>query len=107
MSVFRANSLAAVTILVWSTRLKPSSAAHLRTAWRTRTTSVSDRAGRVSLFSTAIAVGPSLRPRRHAKQSHAALDVERRSHAGQGQAQFHEGDGHGRLHADDDGFRVQ
>ena len=35
-SVLRASSLAAVTILVWSTRLKPRSTAHSRTTWRTR-----------------------------------------------------------------------
>ena len=43
-SVLRASSLAAVTILVWSTRLKPElRRPQSRTAWRTRTTSSSAR----------------------------------------------------------------
>jgi hypothetical protein len=37
--VLRPISLAAVTTLVWSTRLKPAATARSRTAWRSRTTS--------------------------------------------------------------------
>src|SRR5262245_9425207 len=99
ISVLRANSLAAVTILVWSTRLKPSSAAHLRTACRTSTTSLSELAGNVSCFSTAIAVFLPARAR-PPEQVHSLLDVQGRAHPRQGQAQFDQGDGDGWLHAD-------
>src|SRR5262245_64747940 len=102
-SAFRANSLAAVTILVWSTRLNPNSAAHFLTACRTRTTSFSDRAGIVSCFSTGIGV-PLPVPARHALQEfHPLLDVQGRAHPRQRQAQFHERDGDRGLHADHHG----
>src|SRR5688500_11977315 len=105
MTVLRASSLAAVTILVWSTRPKASSWASLRTSCRARTTSCSVRTGRVSVLVTDIAGFPPRHGRPEAL--HPALDVEGRVHAGQGEAQLDEGDRDGRAHADDDRAGVE
>src|SRR5271157_1584680 len=100
MSVFRANSLTAVTIFVRSTRLKPSSAAHFLAACRASTMSVSERTWRVSVFRTGIAILLLAVLEAGAEQAHPPLDVQRRPHSRQGQAQLHKGDGDRRLHAD-------
>ena len=97
VEVLRASSLAAVTILVWSTRLKPSSTARSRTTWRTRTTSSRAR-GRQRLSSEH---RRQLRPGEGVaaaspKQRHAALDVERGPHARQRQPELDQRDRHRR-----------
>src|SRR5262249_22663891 len=102
ISVLRASSLAAVTIFVWSTTLKPSSAAHFLTTWRASTTSFSEVTGRVSCFSTGIALALRVRRPGSAEEGHPSLDVQRRPHARQRQPQLDQGDGHGRLHPDHD-----
>src|SRR5262245_26186195 len=104
-SVLRASSLAAVTILVWSTRPSPCATAQSRVACRTRTTSSDDRIDIVSSLTTAINVLP-LRAG-VLKRPHAFLDVERGAHARQREAQFDERDGHRRAHPHDYCFRVQ
>src|SRR5689334_11742280 len=115
-SVLRANSLAAVTILVWSTRLNPCATAHDRTLCRTATTSCCERTGSVSHRSTAIwALGLHAGFReplfdqagRVAEQHHALFDVECCAHARKRQAKLDERDRHRRLDADDHGFCVQ
>src|SRR4051812_46786590 len=105
MTVFRASSLAAVTSFVCSTRLKPIFAAHSRTVRRIATTWFSSRISNWSLRTTAIPrPGPV---DRRLQELHAALDIERGTHALQRESQLDQRDGHGRLHADDDGLRVQ
>src|SRR5262245_60578904 len=104
-SVLRASSLAAVTILVWSTRLRPCATANSRAICRTRTTSSDDLIDNVSSFTTAIVVLPLCAGA--LKQAHAFLDVERGSHARKRESQFDERDGHRRAHSDDYCFRVQ
>src|SRR6187549_1207513 len=105
MTVLRASSLAAVTILVWSTRPKPRLTAHSRASWRTRTTSSSLRTDTCSSLTTAIA-GLTLLAGR-LQELHAPLHVEGRAHPGQGEAELHEGDGHRRPHARDHRVRVE
>src|SRR5688500_3423568 len=116
VNVFRASSLAAVTIFVWSTRLNPSSMASARTCCRTTTMSFAVRTGSRSFLRTDIGVpaigeGPLFqtigRVEQRAQQCHAALDVERRSNAGERKAELHEGNRHGGLHAGDHRVRVQ
>src|SRR5687768_16696662 len=105
MTVFRASSLAAVTILVWSTRPKPRLMAHSRAACRTRTTSSSLRTGTCSSLTTAMAgfalIAGAL------EKLHSALDVEGGAHARQGQAQLHERDGYRRPHPRHHRVRIQ
>src|SRR6185312_15352480 len=102
MTVLRASSLAAVTILVWSTRLKPSSTAQLRTACRTLTMSSEVWTGSFSVRASAI---QSLARRRGAvdprdlQHLHGAFDVQRGPHAAERHAQLDQGDGDGRSHA--------
>src|SRR4030095_7049269 len=98
--MLRASSLAAVTSLVWSTRLKPSCTAQSRAICRTTTMSSPERTGRVSWRTTAIPRSFESVP---ANQIHSLFDVERRVHAVQRESQLDERDGHGRAHADDDG----
>src|SRR5215471_977981 len=85
-SVLRAGSLAAVTILVWSTRLSPCATANSRATCRTRTTSSDVLIDNVSSFATAIDVllpfGAGL------KHAHAFLDVEGCAHARQREPQL-------------------
>src|SRR5215471_4736783 len=104
-SVLRASSLAAVTILVWSTRLRPCATANSRATCRTRTTSSDDLIVIVSSFTTAIAV--LLLCAGALKQAHALLNVERGAHSRQREAQLDQRDGHRRAHPDDYRFRVQ
>src|SRR5262245_26437763 len=105
MSVFRASSLAAVTILVCSTRLNPISTAHWRVTCRTRTTSssewtpiVSSRPGAIELSGLAQA---------SADQSHALLRVQGGADSFQVQPELDQRNRDRRPHADDDGLRVQ
>src|SRR5215217_6167003 len=89
-TVLRASSLAAVTILVWSTIPSPCAIAHDRTACLTSTTSWAVRAGITSDRRTAIRPleddgVPLVVVRRRkvvdgegAKEPHPLLDVERR-----------------------------
>src|SRR5690349_17354559 len=110
MTVLRAISLAAVTILVCSTREKPSSWANLRTAWRARTMSCSVLRGSTSVFVIdGIVVSLLLVAGGHGgtQDAHAPLDVEGGLDAGQREAQLDERDRDGRLHADQDGGRVE
>src|SRR5215208_325882 len=121
MTVLRASSLAAVTILVWSTRLNLSSCVSFRTAWRASTTSCSVRRGRASDLRTAIRdlltgerVAAPIAARFTARvvnglaqALHAALDVERRLHAFERQPQLHQRDRHRRPHPDEDGAGVE
>src|SRR5690606_11653472 len=53
------------------------------------------------------ATGPPDRRDSFADQRHASLDIERRLHTGQRQAELDERDRHGRTHADDDRLRVE
>ncbi len=96
--VLRDSSLAAVMTLVWSTSENRSLPHNARTAWRHSTMCCSDSRGRVPEVSSAKRGLPA----DAAQQFHAALHIERGAHAVQRQAKFHEGDGHGRLHADHD-----
>src|SRR4051812_27655465 len=105
VSVLRASSLAAVTIFVWSTRLKPSSTARCLTAWRAPTTSSADLTGRSSLRRTGNVAPPAVDAA--AQQIHAALDVERRPYPVQRQPELHERDRDGRLHTDDHRLGVE
>src|SRR5262245_42738784 len=98
MTVLRASSLAAVTIFVWSTRLKPAATAHSRTAWRTATTSSVARIGRRSVRTPAIAMPID----RGAQELHAALDVQRGLYTRQGEPQLDQRDRDRRAHAHDD-----
>src|SRR5579883_2817798 len=103
--VLRAISLAAVTILVWSTRPNPNATARLRTAWRTRTTSSACRTGMTSLAAT---INPVLRSVDQAAYERKALvDIERGPHPRKAEAELDQGDGDRRLHADHDGHRVE
>src|SRR5579863_693014 len=104
MSVFRASSLAAVTSLVWSTKVKPSFAASSRICRRTSTMSGSDRTGSCSLETTAI---PLFHPvHRPAQQLHASFHVQCCPHTAQRESQFHLGYRHRRLHSHHDRLRV-
>src|SRR5919108_3636591 len=103
--VLRASSLAAVTIFVWSTRLKPISTARMRTTWRTTTMSVEERTGSVS--SSGIANTVAAARERRAKKLHALVDVQARPNARQGQAQLHQRDGNRGSHADHDRLGVE
>src|SRR5262249_8281242 len=114
--VWRASSLAAVTIFVWSTRLSRRSTAAARTAWRMRTMSSDDRSDSVSSLSIGIrglgdgfggCAVASARLERTAKNLHALFDVESGAHAGKGEAKRHEGDGHRRSHAHHHRLRVE
>src|SRR6185503_13211126 len=105
MTVLRASSLAAVTILVWSTRPNPRLTAHSRASWRTRPPSSSPRTDTCSSLTTAMA-GLALLAG-GLQELHAPLHVEGRAHAGQGEPELDEGDGDGRAHARDHGVRVQ
>src|SRR5262245_53463673 len=101
----RASSLAAVTTLVWSTRLNPISMARWRTAWRAMTMCSEVVSGSVSADTDVIvAPGESDGPR---QQFHTALDVQRRTHAGQRHAELDERNRHGRTHADDDRLSIE
>src|SRR6185436_10944239 len=110
-SVLRASSLAAVTILVWSTRLNPISTAHARTIWRTRTTSSGFCRGSFSVRTMAIRWfvfrGHRRRRDRRLQHVHGPLDVQRGADAAQRHTQLHERDGDGRTHADDDRLGIE
>src|SRR6476469_998537 len=98
----RASSLAAVMILVWSTRPRPASSASVRVIWRTLTTSSDDRMSRRSLL-TVVAI---VRPRSVQTlldHGHAAFDVERRLDPGEREPELDQRDGDRRPHADHDG----
>src|ERR1700744_6095000 len=114
MMVLRPSSLAAVTILVWSTRLRPWAAARSRTIWRMRTTSSDVRKGRVWLMSgrrygcRRVGRHGGSRPAALAlQQGHAFFDVQRGHHALEAQAELDQGDGDRRPHADHHGAGVQ
>src|SRR5262249_27929057 len=95
----RASSLAAVTILVCSMRLKPSSTAHVLTTCRTTTMSCEERTGSVSSTGIAVTVAVATGERR-TEQRHAFVHVETGTHAGKRQTELDERDGHGGTHAD-------
>src|SRR6185503_10051065 len=98
MTVLRASSLAAVTILVCSTRLKPRSMARLRTICRALTTSSPLRTGNVS---ASLAIGGLARPLHGlAQEGQSRVDVQRRANPGQRQAELDQRDGDRRPHAD-------
>src|SRR5262245_59089190 len=104
--VLRASSLAAVTILVWSTRLKPISTARCRTAWRTMTTCSEVVSGSVSADTKTIVV--TLRGvERRGQQFHAAFHVERRADARQRESELDQRDRDRGAHADHDRLRVE
>src|SRR5512141_2484773 len=101
---------------VWSTRLKAASMARVLTSCRTTTTSLEERIGRTSLFSTGtgalVCRGRFCRELRRLVQErpqerHSPLDVERGAYPGQRQAELDERDRHRRLHPRDDGVRVE
>src|SRR6187549_736613 len=104
MSALRASSLAAVTILVWSTSENFSSCVSLRTCWRASTMSCSERSGASPLAPEVIGTVRVYLP---TQQRHAPLDVQCRGNAGQGQAELDQRDRNGRLHADQDRFRAE
>src|SRR5262245_65604212 len=99
--VLRAISLAAVTSLVWSTRLKPSAAACSRTTCRIRTMSSGERIG-IATGSLGITCAQACGGSRSAhaqplvQQRHALLDVERGMHALERQAELDQRDRHRR-----------
>src|ERR1044071_3915013 len=97
MSALRASSLAAVTILVWSTSENLSSWVSFRTSCRASTMSCSERRGAAPL---PLGIIGSVRFDLPAQYGHAAFDVQRGGDAGQGQAQLHQRDRDRRLHAD-------
>src|SRR6476646_2668248 len=86
--MLRANSLAAVTIFVCSTRLKPISTARVRTHCRIRTTSSEERIGTDSVTDDGTVRFLSFD--RTAKQLHAFVHVQCGPHACERQAQFDE-----------------
>src|SRR5262245_50804111 len=92
-------------ILVWSTRLSPAATAKWRVCWRTLTTSSDDRMARRSVF--VVVTINSLRVGATLNQRHAAVDIQRCSDAGQGQAKLDQGDCDCGAHADDDRFGVE
>src|SRR5262249_37967783 len=98
------SSLAAVTILVWSTRLSPASTARERATCRALTTSSEVRTSRRSLLGGIFGLRFEARL---LNQLHSPLDVQRRLDPGQRQAELDQRDGHGRAHADDDRFGVE
>src|SRR6185503_2217141 len=105
MTVLLASSLAAVTILVCSTRLKPTSIARLRTACRALTTSSPLRTGNVS---RSLAIGRLIRSRQQlAHQNQARIEVQCSADARQRQAELDQRDRDRRTHADDHGLRIE
>src|SRR6185369_12273181 len=101
MTVLRASSLAAVTILVCSTRLKPTSIARLRTTCRALTTSSPLRTWNVS---RSLAIGRLVWSCQHfARQGETCIDVQRSADARQRQAELDQRDRDRRAHADDHG----
>src|SRR5918998_3408751 len=121
MRVFRASSLAAVTNFVWSTSDNRARCARVRTAWRTFTTSASVLTGNVMVsadcaLSTARSLTVTLgrgqedflgRAFLWCEHPQAALDVESRPHAAQGEAELDHRDRDRGAHADDDRGGVQ
>src|SRR5690242_14832021 len=111
-TVLRAISLAAVTILVWSTRVKPCCTAQVRTAWRTATTSFSARSCSTSALDgctivlVPVVVGGVVADGGF-EELHAAFDVEGGPHTGEGEAQLDQGDGDRRLHSHHHRLRVE
>ena len=116
--MLRASSLVAVTSLVWSMSDSLAATAWVRTAWRTRTTSASlatvwVSVGRCSPSRVVIVARTRwTRPLRSrgqqpVEQVHAPVDVEGGADAGQVQPQLDQGDGDGRLHADEHGLGVE
>ena len=105
--VLRASSLAAVTILVWSTRLKPSSTAQPRTDCRT----AHDVLGRAERAASQLAARPASarsRPRERrgaAPCPRSTLSAVRTP--GQRQPELDERDRDRRPHADDDRLGVE
>src|SRR6185437_9454959 len=99
-----ASSLAAVMILVWSTRLKPAASAIVRANWRTRTTSSEERISSRSLF---VVIFQVRRLKSRANKSHAAFDVEGCFDAGKGQSKLHQRNRHRRAHTDDHRIGIQ
>src|SRR3954468_1944643 len=101
-TVLRAISLAAVTILVWSTSVKPCCTAQVRTAWRTATTSFSARNCSTSALDTCaivlVRVVGDVVADSGLEKLHAALDVEGGAHTGQGKPKLDQGDGDRGLH---------
>src|SRR5690349_19204633 len=104
MSALRASSLAAVTILVWSTSENFSSWVSLRTCWRASTMSCSERSGASPLVTDDIGTVRVYLP---TQQRHAAFDIQRGGDTGQRQPEFHQRDRHRGLHAHQDGFRAE
>src|SRR6476659_4559236 len=104
MSALRASSLAAVTILVWSTSENLSSCVSLRTCCLASTMSCSERSGAWPL---AFGVIGSVRGYLPAQQRHAAFDVQRGRDAGQRQAELDQRDRDGRLHAHENRLRAE
>src|SRR4029453_18413249 len=103
--VFLASSLAAVTTLVWSTRLNPISTAHWRVTCRTRTTSSS---AWIPIASSRFGgTEPSGLRQALANEGHALLRVQRGADPDQIQPELHERDRDRGPHADHDGLRVQ
>src|SRR6476660_3470261 len=103
--VLRASSLAAVTTLVWSTRLKPSFADASRTRRLTATTSGSDCTGTVSVEMTAIK-GLGAVPRRY-KKFHPGVYIQSGTNTRQRETQLDEGNGDGGLHSNHYGLRIK
>src|SRR5579871_999733 len=102
----RASSLAAVMILVWSTRPRPASIARVRVIWRTLTTSSDDRMSRRSLFAV-VAIFRLRRVQTLLDHRHAAFDVQRRLDARQREPELDQRDGDRRTHPDYDRVGVE
>src|SRR6478672_1911071 len=104
--MLRANSLAAVTIFVWSTSESLIVTACRRTAWRTATISAESVTAIISAFSTGILVKIW-----HAdvatQHLHPFFHIEGRVYAAQVEAELNQGNGYRGLHPNDDRLRVQ
>src|SRR5215468_6370644 len=103
MRALRASSLAAVTSLVWSTSENPISCDSFRTSWRASTMSCSLFSGDSPLVVVMVADRVYL----PTQLRHAPLDVERGRHSGERQAELHQRDRDGRLHAHQHGLRAE
>src|SRR5436190_21299535 len=105
MTVLRASSLAAVTILVWSTMPNPRSCEILRTFCRASTMSCSERTGTTSLL--VMVIDPVCAPEPGAKPLHPPLNRQRGVDTREAQAELDQRNGDRRAHAHDDSLGVE
>src|SRR5215469_14689083 len=104
--MLRANSLAAVTIFVWSTSDRLISTACRRTAWRTATISPESATEIVSVWTTGIPV-KVWKANVAAQHLHPFFYIERGVHAAQVEAELNQSNCYRRLHSNHDCLGVQ